>query len=474
MIQKNTASARSRRSPWAWIPTLYFAEGLPNVIVVAIAVIMYKRLGMSNEDCAFYTSWLYLPWVIKPFWSPIVDMFRTKRWWILTMQLLIGASLAGVAFTLPGPNFVQWTLAFFWLMAFSSATHDIAADGFYMLELDKHEQALYVGIRSTFYRISTIAGQFLIIGFAGIVEAYTRIPVKAWSITMAVTAVIFLLLFFLHTRFLPKPCNDHARGGSYTDPVEFFRIFIDFFRKTHILEAIAFMLLYRMPEALLSKITPLFLIDEPANGGLGLSTPELSIVQGLGVAGLLSGGILGGIAVGRHGFKRWIWPMALSISLPNAVYIFMAYFQPQQLWLIIGLVNLEQLGYGFGFTAYMLYLIHFSSGTNQTAHYAFCTGFMALSMMLPGLVAGTLQEEYGYLNFFNLVMALIPVTFLVTRLINVPDRFGAKDEHDTQVETGANPGHTQQLIGRALRIATLVIAVALIAFLIYRQLRVTP
>lgn len=413
--------------PWTWIPSLYLAEGIPYVIVMQIAVVMYKRLDLSNTDIALYTSWLYLPWVIKPFWSPIVDLFRTKRWWITTMQLVIGAGLAGVAFTLGLPSAVQWTLAFFWLMAFSSATHDIAADGFYMLGLSEQEQALYVGIRSTFYRIAMIAGQGLLVMFAGALEVYTRQPVKAWAITFYATAAFFLLLYVYHLFVLPRPKADSSIARSVSPLADMGRTFLSFFAKPGIVVALCFMMLYRLPEALLVKICPLFFLDPVSEGGLALSTSELGMVQGtVGVIGLTLGGILGGVAVSVGGFRKWLWPMVLSISLPNVVYVALAYFQPEHLFWVNACVFVEQLGYGFGFTAYMLYLIHFSQGPSSTAHYAFCTGFMALSMMLPGMVAGWLQQQMGYLNFFILVVALVPLTFVVARFIKVDKDYGKK------------------------------------------------
>ena len=415
---------------WRWIPSLYFAEGIPNVVVMTIAVVMYKRLGLDNESVALYTSWLYLPWVIKPFWSPIVEMWRTKRWWIVVMQLLIGASMAGVAFTLRVPDYIQWTLAFFWLMAFSSATHDIAADSFYMLQLSPHDQALFVGIRSTFYRVATIAGQGVLIMFAGVLEVYTRQPVKAWSLTFWVAAAMFFLLFLYHKLTLPHPSTDVCRPVNPREQLgNMGRTFLTFFTKPHIVPALAFMLLYRFPEALLTKICPLFLLDKTSDGGLELTTSQIGFVQGtVGVIGLTLGGILGGIAVARDGFKKWLWPMVMSISLPNAVYIVLAYFQPESIHWAGVCVFVEQFGYGFGFTAYMLYLIYFSQGASKTAHYAFCTGFMALGMMLPGMMAGWLQEQLGYLNFFIVVMLLVPLTFIVSALVKVDDNFGKKEE----------------------------------------------
>lgn len=411
------------RNPWLWIPSLYTAEGIPYVIVMSVATVMYERMGLSNSQIALYTSWLYLPWVIKPFWSPFIDMMRTKRYWIILMQLVIGAALGGLAFSMQLPSYLQWSLAFLWLMAFSSATHDIAADGFYMIALSPSEQALFVGIRSTFYRIANIVGQGLLIMFAGTLESHYK-PAIAWSVTFGVTAVLFLLLFFYHARVLPRRAADHASKDVTCGNVlqGFFETFVSFFRKPQIVVALLFILLYRLPEALLVKICPLFLLGKLDTGGLGLSTQDVGLVQGtVGVVGLTLGGILGGFAAERGGLRRWLWPMVLSITLPDAVYIALAYFQPDGLASISVCVFVEQFGYGFGFTAYMLYLMYFSRGESSTAHYAFCTGFMALGMMLPGMVAGYLQESVGYLNFFIIAMVLCVFTFIVASLVKIDE-----------------------------------------------------
>ncbi len=428
METENSAAAAEaagrKRSAWYWIPSLYMAEGVPYVIVMAVATVMYGRLGLSNAQIALYTSWLYLPWVIKPFWSPIVDILGTKRWWVVAMQLLVGASLGGLALTLPAPHFVQWSLAMLWLMAFSSATHDIAADGFYMIALTPGEQAFYVGIRSTFYRIAMIVGQGLLIMLAGGLETRFR-PVVAWSATFAIAAVVFVLLFLWHLFMLPRAEQPRAvsLGNDWRAmAADFVSTFADFFRKPGIVAAVVFMLVYRLPEALLVKICPLFMLAPVDKGGLGMTTGDLGLVQGtLGMVGLTLGGILGGIAAERGGLRRWLWPMVCAITLPDAVYIALAYFQPEGLSVVSACVFLEQFGYGFGYTAYMLYLIQFSRGRQSTAHYAFCTGFMALGMMLPGMVAGYLQEAIGYLNFFIVAMALCALTFGVTALVRVKD-----------------------------------------------------
>lgn len=413
-------------SPWAWVPTLYFAEGIPYVVVMTVAVIMYKRLGLSNSDIALYTSWLYLPWVIKPFWSPFVDLIRTRRWWILAMQFLIGASLASVAMLIPAPFFFQATLALFWLMAFSSATHDIAADGFYLLALDTGRQAFFVGIRSTFYRISMIAGQGLLVILAGWLERCTGNLRLAWSVVFWCTAIMFLLFSIYHHFVLPAPDSDRsaANPGFRSVLGGFLSAFISFFRKPDMVVSIAFMLLYRLGEALLAKMASPFMLDSRDVGGLGLSTADVGLVYGtVGVIALTVGGILGGIVVSRRGLKSWIWPMAFAITLPNAVYLYLSYFQPDNLLLINVAVAFEQFGYGFGFTAYMLYMMQIAAGSQSTAHYAICTGFMALGMMMPGMAAGWLQEMLGYSRFFILVMfcsipTLAVIPFLKIQRVN--------------------------------------------------------
>ena len=417
------------RNPWAWVPTLYFAEGVPYVAVMTISVIIYKRLGLSNTDITLYTSWLYLPWVIKPLWSPFVDMLRTKRWWILSMQILIAAALAGVAFTIPGPLWLQGSLGFFWLLAFSSATHDIAADGFYMLGLEQHEQAYFVGIRSTFYRIATIFSSGLLVGLAGVLQVLTRSIAYAWSLVFYLIAGLFIALWLYHSWALPRPSEDtHRMQKTAADIIsEFWNTLVTFFQKPQVWVGICFMLFYRMPEGLLAKVSALFLVDKMANGGLGLSDVEFGMVQGtVGVIGLTLGGILGGIVASRDGLKRWLWPMVMAITIPDLVYVYLSCSLPSSLLIINICIFLEQFGYGFGFSAYMLYLIYYSQGEHKTAHYALCTAFMALSMMIPGLFAGALQEAVGYRAFFVIVVVCCVMTYIVASLLKIDPEFGKK------------------------------------------------
>lgn len=612
--------AGARRNPWAWIPTLYLAQGLPYVVVMTVSVIMYKGLGISNTDIALYTSWLYLPWVIKPLWSPVVDILRTRRMWIWIMQLLVGAGLAGVALTIPTSNFFQYTLAFLWLLAFSSATHDIAADGFYMLALAQKEQAFFVGIRSTFYRISMISGQGLLVILAGYLQTHTGLPrvtlevdarpgaalvqtvspqdfigstaagelgivltpatleinpeprakseldaiataarewnqahgflrtrasqrqaaVKdeapgwwsrhisgpfgawlkenfgpeprtrsntggnlapayvrlsappgkqvvitvglssgdksvsiaegarlvfddtnwqqaavllvqldpklrtatsavftlrsgdiafSWSVTFWVLVGLFILFGLYHRFILPRPESDKP-GNAHSVLAflqEFFSTFGAFFRKERIGILLLFLLFYRFAEAQLVKMVAPFLLDAREVGGLGLTTGQVGFVYGtLGIIALTCGGLLGGMVASRHGLKYWLWPMAFIMHLPDAMFIYLAYAQPQNMVVINLCVAVEQFGYGFGFTGYMLYMIYIARGQHQTAHYAICTGFMALGMMIPGMFSGWLQEIIGYQHFFVWVMLATLPGFAVIAFIPLDPEFGRK------------------------------------------------
>ena len=427
------------RTPWLWVPTLYFAEGIPYFIVNVVSVTMFKRMGMGNADLAMYTSLLYLPWVIKPLWSPLVDVVRTKRWWILAMQALLTACFAGLALSLPsrtGEPVGAFTLCLiiFYISAMLSATHDIAADGYYMLALDEHRQSLFVGIRSTFYRIASVFGQGVIVVVAGLLETrYGDIP-KAWMVTLLLSSAIFLLVTVWHQFMLPQE-RSAIPGAAKESAVakepsrSFLSAFATFFRKPGVWLAIVFMLLYRLPEALSVKMLTPFMLDAPSEGGLGLTTAQSGLVYGtVGVIALTVGGILGGIWSARVGLRKALWPMALALALPCSVYLYMALVQPSDIITIYFCVALDQFGYGFGFTAYMLYMMYFSQGEYSTSHYAVCTAFMALSMMIPGFFAGMLQESLGYAGFFVLVMVCCLATVAVTAILpsRIDPSFGRK------------------------------------------------
>lgn len=410
--------------PYAWVPSLYLAEALPYVAVMIIATTMYKRMGLSNTDLALYTSWLYLPWVIKPLWSPFIAAVKTERWWVLLMQLLIGAGFAGIAFTLPTASWLQGSLAFFWLLAFASATHDIAADGLYILGLSTHDQSLYVGIRSTFYRIGNIFGQGLLVMLAGWLERSQAVPM-AWSIAFLVLAGLFLALWLWHNVALPKVAQEAKQPSGFLS--DFWLALKTFFTKPHIVSALLFMLLFRFPEGQLVKIANPFLLDSADAGGLALSTEAVGFVYGtVGIIGLTVGGLLGGWCVSRHGLKRWLWPMVLSISLPDLVYVYLAYVGNPSFFIVNTAVFIEQFGYGFGFTAYMLYLVYFSQGERSTAVFSICTAMQALGMMLPGMIAGWMADHLGYLGFFWWVVGCCLVTFAVSALIHIDPAYGRK------------------------------------------------
>lgn len=418
-------SQSTNKNPWFWIPTLYFAEGIPYFLVNTISVVMFTDMGMPNGQMSLYTSLLYLPWVIKPLWSPFVDLIKNKHWWIIAMQVAMSLAMLLLPFLLPqgeGASFASAptffiTLGIFWVTAFASATHDIAADGFYMLALDSNDQARYVGIRSTFYRLSSIFGQGVLVALAGILHRSSGDVHLAWQMTLILAALIFSGVTLYHTWQLPKPSCDHTNSiGSAMDVFRgFARTFASFFSKRYILWALAFMLLYRLPEAFLVKMMNPFMLNSMADGGLGMTKEEVGVIYGtIGILALTIGGILGGYAAAKWGLRKSLWPMAMSLALPCLSFVFLAMFQPENNWIIGSCVALDQFGYGFGFTAYMLYLIHFSDGEFKTAHYSICTGFMALSMMLPGLVAGYVQEWLGYTNFFIFVMICCLATVAVT------------------------------------------------------------
>jgi PAT family beta-lactamase induction signal transducer AmpG len=417
------------RSPWFWIPTLYMAEGLPYTMAISVSVALYSTMGVSNTATAFWTSLLYLPWVIKPLWSPMVDLLKTRRRWIWTLQLLSGAVFAGIALMIPAPHFVQWTIVFFGLLAFNSATHDIAADGFYMLAATEHDQSFFIGWRSVFFNVGKIIAQGGIVYVAGELQKRTGNVVFAWSMAFALAAGFFLCLGIYHRFILPRPQADQPKIllASENFSTEFLKTFGTFFQKPKIILLLLFILLFRLGEAQLVKMTQPFLLDARGAGGLALTLKNVSEIYGpVALIPFILGALLGGFFVARHGLKFWLWPMLLAIHLPDAVFIWLAYAQPENLFAIGAGVAVEQFGYGFGFTAMLLYMIYIARGEHRTAHYAICTGFMALGMMLPGMWSGWLQEKIGYAHFFVwVILATIP-SFIVAMKIPLDAKFGKR------------------------------------------------
>ena len=423
-----------QRNPWAWIPTLYFAEGLPNIIVTGLSVVMYMQMGLSDAEVGLYTGWLALPWVIKPLWSPFIDLLKTKRWWVLTMQALIGASLAGIAFSIPTAFWFQATMCLFFLIAFCSATHDISADGFYMIELDDHNQAKYVGLRNTFYRLAIIFVNGMLVSLAGILQVVFRGQIRfTWALIFYGLAGLFIGLWLYHSRFMPRPKEDVHTKRTLTEVTsELKKMFITFFQKFDrrgTLIVMLFLLFYRFPEALLNTMTKTFMLRNNYAGGLGLSPQEYGLANGtVGLIGLLLGGIIGGILVSRDGMKRWLWPMVCAITLPDVVYIYLSYSLNSNLIVVSSCLFIEQFGYGLGFTVLTLYMLYYSQGKYKTSHYSICTGISYLGLMLPGMLSGYIKDMVGYRVFFIIVMACCAITFAVTAFLKIDPDFGKKDK----------------------------------------------
>lgn len=422
---------QNKNNAWLWIPTLYFASGLPYHAITSISDIMYKDMGIGNAQIAMYTSLLLIPWTIKPLWSPIVEMISTRRKWTLISQLLLAICFAVIALVIPSEYFLLLTLAAFFIGAFVSSTHDIALDGFYMLALPQEKQSFFSGIRNTFYRIATVFSSGVLVMIANRIAEKSGNGQTGWSATFAITGAIMLALYLYHKKAVPSPASDTARTTSSIKDAfsNYGDIISSYFQKPGIWQALLFLLLFRFPEAQLAKMGKLFLMDSAAQGGLALDKGEIGLIYGvIGVIGLIIGGIVGGICISRKGLKYWLWPMVVAISLPDAVYIYMSSALPQDMTVISCCIFIEQLGYGFGFTAYTLYMIYFAQGKYPTAHFAISTAFMSLGMMLPGMFAGKLQESMGYENFFIWVTACTLITFIVSALVKIDPNFGKRQK----------------------------------------------
>ncbi|MFV5697732.1 MFS transporter [Flavobacterium sp. ZT3R17] len=419
---------RKDNSPWYWIPLLNFASGFPYAIIISVSVIMYKSLGINNEDIGVYTSLLYLPWVIKPLWSPFIDLYATKRKWFLAMQLVIAIAFLIVGLTIPMSNFFVLSLAIFWVAAFASASNDVASDGFYMLALAKEQQSFFLGIRSTFYRLSMLTANGLIVILGGFLEQKYGDKSKAWSYTMIIVALIMAFLTIYNYFTTPK-VEETKVTVEIENKQSFGVVFKTFFQKKQIGIVLAFILLFRLGESQLLKMLTPFLIDEKIKGGMGLATEDVGIIYGtFGVAALVIGGILGGIAISKGGLGKWMLPMFLAMHLPIIGFILLSHFHPESIFYVYATVIAEQFGYGFGFAAFMMYLIYVADGESKTSHYSIATGFMALGMMLPGMLSGFIQEYLGYGNFFIWVFCATIPGLILSRFLIFPSDFGKKSE----------------------------------------------
>ncbi len=427
-------SGKKNRRPWSWVPSLSFADSLPLVAVMTVSLIFYKQMGLSNAAITFYTSWMYLPWILKPIWSPFIDLVKTKRWWALATEVLLGAAFGGVAFTIPTSFWLQGTLFFFWVAAFTGASHCVAADGYYLLALDERQQAWFMGLRQVGDRLATIIGQGVLVMVAGNLQVIFRGSIRySWSLTFYGLAGIFLALWLWHSQAMPFAREDHSRPLVSTRSIlsGFALTFRAFLNKPNIVLALCFIMLFRLPEALLSKVSPLFLIDSAHNGGLGLAPQEYGLVQGtVGMMGIIIGSIVGGVAVSRNGLRQWLYPMAIAYSLPPVIYIFLAYVLPESIVMVSLTVFVEQVGVGFGITAYMMFLIYYNRGEFRTSHYAIASALMTLSLMLPGLVAGELEEALGYRKFFILTLIAVVATWSV--VVMVRNKMGFSLDSETE------------------------------------------
>ena len=433
---------KTYNKPWYWIPVLNFASGLPYAIIISVSVIMYKNLGINNEDIGIYTSLLYLPWVIKPLWSPFIDLYSTKRKWFLSMQLLISLAFLIVGLTIPLSNFFVISLAVFWVAAFASASNDVASDGFYMLALEKEQQSFFLGIRSTFYRLSMLTGNGLIVVIAGYLEQEYGDKQKAWSYTMIVVGLIMTVITIYNYFTTPKievetaetkitETNSAVSKTEWVPNKSFAAVFASFFQKKQIGIALAFILLFRLGESQLLKMLTPFLIDPITAGGMGLTTQDVGVIYGtFGVIALTIGGILGGIVISRDGLGKWMLPMILAMHLPIIGFILLSHFHPSSVYYVYVTVIAEQFGYGFGFAAFMMYLIYLADGESKTSHYSIATGFMALGMMVPGMLSGYIQEYLGYGNFFIWVFIATIPGLILSRFLIFPTDFGKKTEQE--------------------------------------------
>lgn len=422
-----------KNNPWYWVPPLYLTEGIPYVLIITVSVIMFKNLGVDNSDIGLYTSFLYLPWVIKPLWSPLVDLYGTKRKWFLIMQLILSITFLGIGLSLPTSSFFVLSLACFWVAAFASATNDIASDGYYLLALKEEQQSFFIGVRSTFYRVAMVTGQGLFVIVVGYLEQRLGDNTQAWSITMVMVAVLMLVLTVVNLATTPK--IESQKEYVKEEALTFGKVFLSFFQKKQIGIALAFILMYRLGESQLVKMAAPFLLDDRTEGGLALTTSEVGLIYGtFGIIALSVGGIIGGVVISRDGLGKWLLPMILALNIPNFFYFLLAYWQPESAIFPALIVILEQLGYGFGFAAFMMYLIYIAEGVSKTAHYAIATGFMALGMMLPGMISGFVQEWLGYSGFFLwVVIAAVPGILLV-RLVRFPHEFGKKKPSAVSLE----------------------------------------
>lgn len=420
-IERNT-----KVSPVAWVPTLYFAMGMPFVVLNMVCTLMYKGMGVSDTQIAFWTSLIMFPWTLKPLWSPFLEMYKTKKFFVVLTQMLTGVMFALVAFALHLPNFFAVTIALLAVIALSGATHDIAADGTYMSVLSNEEQAKWIGWQGAFYNIAKIAATGGLVYLAGTFIKHFGVT-QAWMIIMLIIGIIMVVLGCYHFFILPTDGKKAEQGKSLKESLaELWGVFADFFRKKHIWYYIAFIILYRFAEGFVMKIVPLFLKAPRAQQGLGLSEQEIGLLYGtFGAAAFVVGSILAGYYIARRGLQKSLFSLALVFNLPFVAYTLLALYQPHSLPLIGTGIVLEYFGYGFGFVGLTLFMMQqIAPGRHQMSHYAFASGIMNLGVMLPGMMSGAVSDALGYRHFFVFVLFCTIPALLITWFVpfTYPDK----------------------------------------------------
>lgn len=412
-------------SPWKYIPSLYFLEGLPYIIFNTVSVVLYANLGYTNDQIAFWTGWLYLPWILKMFWSPLVDGHSTKRRWLLGAQLvmtgvflLIAALNAWNSFYhsahIQNTTFFTLSLIVFFAGAFISATLDVATDGYYLLALDTPQQGYFVGIRTICFRLAMILGSGLLITATGAVAAYVP-AYQNWTLMFIFLAVLFGVGVCWHHKILPIPQADGPAQAA-SQPAIWKDAFKTYFTQKNIVYILLFILLYRFGEALLEKIVPLFLLKPAAEGALELTMEQYGYIKGtFGLGAIIAGNLVGGWLLGKFGFKKCIWPFALALVLPNFFYVYLAALKPG-LEMVAALITLENFGYGLAMMALTVFIMYVSQGKYKTSHYAISTGIMALGMMIPSMLSGKIQIQVGYEAFFWIAALISLITFAIIPL----------------------------------------------------------
>ncbi len=417
-----------KTSPWSWVPTAYFMEGLPFVMIITVSSIMYKNFGLSNSQITYYTGWLMLPWSIKPLWAWFIETFKTKRWWIYAMELTFASSLFLVAISLHTNYYFQLSLIAFAICTFASASHDIAVDGFYLMNLTSGEQSFFVGMLSSFYQSAKIFGSGVLVILSGVFLAHSNHNVAlSWSAVIIIATILAFAIGIYHMKVLPRTEVTTDNKNINTAIHQIKNIFISLFKLDQIWITILFALTFRLGETMLAKIVPLFILDNRSSGGLGFDNTYVGLSNIFNLAAIIIAGILGGVFISRFGLKKCLWPMLLVVNIPHIIFVYLAYAKPTNQISVLALQALEHFTANISLTGYMMVLFYVVRDSKyKTAHYAFIAAIMMLTNMLPSMASGSLQELLGYRHYFVFILfAMIP-SVLVIPFIKIDPKFGIK------------------------------------------------